>query len=55
MSNIAYVRVSTVEQNEARQVEALKKYNIEKWFIEKASGKYGRFDEAAKKIDPREE
>ena len=26
--NIAYVRVSTVEQNETRQVEALKKYNI---------------------------
>ena len=23
---IAYVRVSTVEQNEARQIEALKKY-----------------------------
>ena len=37
--NIAYVRVSTIEQNEARQVEALKKYNIEKWYIEKASGK----------------
>ena len=35
----AYVRVSTVEQNEARQVEALKKYDIEKWFIEKVSGK----------------
>lgn len=37
--NIAYVRVSTVEQNEARQKEALKEYNIDKWFIEKASGK----------------
>ena len=36
---IAYVRVSTIEQNEARQVEALKKYNIEKWFIEKVSAK----------------
>lgn len=36
---IAYVRVSTVEQNEARQVEALKQHNIEKWFIEKVSGK----------------
>ena len=36
---IAYVRVSTVEQNEARQVEALEKYNIEKWFTEKVSGK----------------
>lgn len=36
---IAYVRVSTVEQNEARQIEALKKYGIEKWFNEKVSGK----------------
>lgn len=36
---IAYVRVSTVEQNEARQIEALKKYGIEKWFTEKVSGK----------------
>lgn len=37
--NIAYVRVSSVEQNEGRQVEALKKYGIEKWFIEKVSAK----------------
>lgn len=37
--NIAYVRVSTEEQNEARQLEALKKYDIEKWFTEKVSGK----------------
>lgn len=37
--NIAYVRVSSVEQNEARQVEGLKKHNIEKWFIEKVSAK----------------
>ena len=36
---IAYVRVSTIEQNEARQVEALKKHGIEKWFIEKVSAK----------------
>jgi DNA invertase Pin-like site-specific DNA recombinase len=36
---VAYVRVSTVEQNEGRQLEALKKYDIEKWFIEKVSGK----------------
>lgn len=36
---IAYVRVSTVEQNEARQTEALEKNGIEKWFIEKVSGK----------------
>lgn len=37
--NIAYIRVSTVEQNEARQVEGLKKYNIEKFFMEKVSAK----------------
>jgi DNA invertase Pin-like site-specific DNA recombinase len=28
-----------VEQNEARQLEALKKYDIEKWYTEKVSGK----------------
>lgn len=37
--NLAYVRVSTIEQNEARQVEALERYNIEKWFIDKTSAK----------------
>lgn len=36
---LAYVRVSTAEQNEQRQVEAMKRYDIEKWFIEKVSGK----------------
>ena len=36
---VAYVRVSTEEQNEARQIEALKKHSIEKWFTEKVSGK----------------
>ena len=37
--NVAYVRVSTAEQNEARQVEALRSHNIDKWFTEKISGK----------------
>ena len=36
---VAYIRVSTQEQNEARQIEGLKKYDIEKTFIEKVSGK----------------
>ena len=36
---VAYVRVSTVEQNEERQIESLKKYDIEKWYTEKVSGK----------------
>ena len=37
--NIAYVRVSSSDQNEARQKEALKNCSIDRWFIEKASGK----------------
>ena len=37
--NIAYVRVSTTDQNEARQNEALNKYNIDKWYVEKITGK----------------
>lgn len=37
--NIAYVRVSTVEQNEARQIRELEKHDIDKWFKEKASAK----------------
>lgn len=36
---IAYIRVSTIDQNEQRQVEAMQRYNIEKWFIEKVSAK----------------
>lgn len=36
---IAYIRVSTVEQNEQRQIEAMQQYNIEKWFTEKVSAK----------------
>jgi len=36
---VAYVRVSTIEQNEARQVEALEQHGVEKWFTEKVSGK----------------
>ena len=34
-----YVRVSTVEQNEERQIEGLQKHNIDRWFVEKVSGK----------------
>ena len=36
---VAYVRVSSVDQNETRQIEALKKHDIEKWYTEKVSGK----------------
>lgn len=37
--NIGYVRVSIVEQNESKQVEVLKKYNMDKVFTEKISAK----------------
>jgi len=37
--NVAYIRVSTVEQNESRQLEAMKDKGIEKYFTEKVSGK----------------
>ena len=37
--NLAYVRVSTVDQNPERQKEQLSQHNIEKWFEEKVSGK----------------
>ena len=39
MANVAYVRVSSADQNEARQIESLQKYEIDKWFSEKISGK----------------
>ena len=37
--NIAYLRVSSITQNLARQEEEMKNYQIEKYFIEKASAK----------------
>ena len=37
---VAYVRVSTVEQNEQRQVEGIRaRADIEKWYMEKVSAK----------------
>ena len=36
---VGYARVSTVTQNEDRQMEALKKYGCEKIFLDKLSGK----------------
>ena len=36
---VAYIRVSTIEQNEARQLEAMKDKGIEKYFTEKVSAK----------------
>lgn len=49
--NMAYVRVSTIEQNEARQLEGLKKYNIDKWFTEKVSGKNTKRPELQKMLE----
>lgn len=51
MSKVAYVRVSTAEQNEARQREALAIRGIDKWFIEKASGKNTDRPEFQKMLD----
>ena len=39
MENIGYIRVSTEEQNTARQEEALSKYRIDRMYVEKISGK----------------
>jgi DNA invertase Pin-like site-specific DNA recombinase len=36
---IGYIRVSSVDQNEARQVEAMAELHIDKTFVDKASGK----------------
>ena len=37
--NVAYIRVSTIDQHESRQLEAMKDKNIEKYFTEKCSAK----------------
>lgn len=39
MANVAYVRVSTKEQNTGRQLEALKSFSIDRIYEEKVSGK----------------
>ena len=39
MANVAYVRVSTAEQNEERQITALEPHSIDEWFTEKVSAK----------------
>ncbi len=51
MSKVAYVRVSTQEQNEARQREALAARGIDKWFVEKTSGKDTNRPEYQKMMD----
>lgn len=49
--NIAYIRVSAADQNEQRQIEALKPYNIDKWFCEKISGKNTNRNELKSMLD----
>jgi len=48
---VAYVRVSTVEQNEARQRELLKQHNIEKWYVEKVSAKDTKREQLQRLLD----
>lgn len=36
---VGYVRCSTIEQNEARQIKMMEEQNVEKIYIDKASGK----------------
>lgn len=47
----SYIRVSTVEQNEARQIAGLEQYNIEKQFIEKVSAKDTKRPELQKVLE----
>lgn len=48
---IGYVRVSTVEQNEARQMEALREEGVDKIYMDKKSGKDFNRPEYQKMID----
>lgn len=47
---LAYVRVSTIEQNEERQIEGLEKHGIDKWYVEKVSGKNTNREELQKML-----
>ena len=48
---VAYIRVSTVEQCEQRQIAALEKYSIDKWFTDKASGKNANREQLQAMLD----
>ena len=48
---VAYIRVSTEEQNEARQIEAMKDKGIEKYFKEKVSAKSMKRPQLAAMLD----
>ena len=51
MSKIGYIRVSTIEQETARQEELLKSYGLDKVFEEKASGKNTERPELKKMLE----
>lgn len=51
MAKIGYARVSTIEQNEERQIEAFKESNVDKWFLDKLSGKDTKRPEFQKMIE----
>jgi len=51
MSKVAYVRVSTKEQNTGRQLEALKAHSIDRVFEEHISGKDANRPELTKMLD----
>lgn len=51
MAKIAYIRVSTVEQNTERQEVALKEIGIDKYFIEKISGRKKERPELKKMLE----
>jgi len=48
---VSYIRVSTIDQNESRQIEGLKKFDIEKVFMEKVSAKDTNRPELQKALD----
>ncbi|MDK2564165.1 recombinase family protein [Romboutsia sedimentorum] len=48
---VGYVRVSTVEQNESRQLVTMQRYNVEKLFQEKVSAKDINREELNKMLD----
>lgn len=48
---VGYVRVSTVEQNESRQLITMEKYNVEKIFSEKVSAKDTNREELNKMLE----
>lgn len=48
---VGYVRVSTVEQNESRQLITMEKYNVEKVFSEKVSAKNTNREELNKMLE----